>query len=63
MALTNDQQLLFEKLALYCDNYIQLIPISFVLGERPLAAVRGPVFVPLAPGTQWADLHQRRGVG
>ncbi|XP_038169924.1 bestrophin-1 [Arvicola amphibius] len=32
MALTNDQQLLFEKLALYCDNYIQLIPISFVLG-------------------------------
>ncbi|XP_049993365.1 bestrophin-1 [Alexandromys fortis] len=32
MALTNDQQLMFEKLALYCDNYIQLIPISFVLG-------------------------------
>uniref|UniRef100_A0A8C2M3N9 Bestrophin n=1 Tax=Cricetulus griseus TaxID=10029 RepID=A0A8C2M3N9_CRIGR len=24
--------MLFEKLALYCDSYIQLIPISFVLG-------------------------------
>ncbi|XP_021065732.1 bestrophin-1 [Mus pahari] len=32
MVLSNDQQLLFEKLALYCDSYIQLIPISFVLG-------------------------------
>ncbi|XP_040603825.1 bestrophin-1 [Mesocricetus auratus] len=32
MALSDDQQLLFEKLALYCDSYIQLIPISFVLG-------------------------------
>ncbi|XP_051003021.1 LOW QUALITY PROTEIN: bestrophin-1 [Acomys russatus] len=32
MALSDEQQLLFEKLALYCDNYIQLIPISFVLG-------------------------------
>ncbi|OBS58756.1 hypothetical protein A6R68_10084 [Neotoma lepida] len=32
MILSNEQQLLFEKLALYCDNYIQLIPISFVLG-------------------------------
>uniref|UniRef100_A0A8C8TNB7 Bestrophin n=1 Tax=Peromyscus maniculatus bairdii TaxID=230844 RepID=A0A8C8TNB7_PERMB len=32
MALSNEQQLLFEKLALYCDSYIQLIPISFVLG-------------------------------
>ncbi|XP_028633354.1 bestrophin-1 [Grammomys surdaster] len=32
MVLSNDQQLLFEKLALYCNSYIQLIPISFVLG-------------------------------
>ncbi|MEJ1273424.1 bestrophin 1 [Cricetulus griseus] len=32
MVLTDDQQMLFEKLALYCDSYIQLIPISFVLG-------------------------------
>uniref|UniRef100_A0A8C5KBP3 Bestrophin n=1 Tax=Jaculus jaculus TaxID=51337 RepID=A0A8C5KBP3_JACJA len=32
LALTEEQQLLFEKLALYCDSYIQLIPISFVLG-------------------------------
>ncbi|XP_012884436.1 PREDICTED: bestrophin-1 [Dipodomys ordii] len=32
LALTQDQQLLFEKLALHCDSYIQLIPISFVLG-------------------------------
>ncbi|NP_036043.2 bestrophin-1 [Mus musculus] len=32
MVLSSDQQLLFEKLALYCDSYIQLIPISFVLG-------------------------------
>lgn len=46
MVLSSDQQLLFEKLALYCDNYIQLIPVSFVLGERPLAAVRRPVASP-----------------
>lgn len=26
---------MFEKLTLYCDSYIQLIPISFVLGEPP----------------------------
>uniref|UniRef100_A0A8C0W6K1 Bestrophin n=1 Tax=Castor canadensis TaxID=51338 RepID=A0A8C0W6K1_CASCN len=32
LALTEEQQLLFEKLALYCDSYIQLIPVSFVLG-------------------------------
>nr|XP_034372928.1 bestrophin-1 [Arvicanthis niloticus] len=32
MVLSNDQQLLFEKLALYCNSYIQLVPISFVLG-------------------------------
>lgn len=39
MALTDDQQVMFEKLTLYCDSYIQLIPISFVLGEVPLAGV------------------------
>ncbi|KAM7084337.1 bestrophin-1 [Molossus nigricans] len=32
MALTEEQQVMFEKLSLYCDSYIQLIPISFVLG-------------------------------
>nr|XP_054518317.1 bestrophin-1 isoform X2 [Pan troglodytes] len=32
LALTEEQQLMFEKLTLYCDSYIQLIPISFVLG-------------------------------
>ncbi|XP_045411945.1 bestrophin-1 [Lemur catta] len=32
LALTEEQQLIFEKLTLYCDSYIQLIPISFVLG-------------------------------
>uniref|UniRef100_Q8WMR7 Bestrophin-1 n=1 Tax=Sus scrofa TaxID=9823 RepID=BEST1_PIG len=32
MALTDEQQVIFEKLTLYCDSYIQLIPISFVLG-------------------------------
>ncbi len=31
--LNNDQKRLFEKLALYCDRYAQLIPVSFVLGE------------------------------
>ncbi|XP_072645530.1 bestrophin-1 isoform X2 [Canis lupus baileyi] len=35
MALTEEQQVMFEKLTLYCDSYIQLIPISFVLGEPP----------------------------
>uniref|UniRef100_A0A8D1IXA9 Bestrophin n=1 Tax=Sus scrofa TaxID=9823 RepID=A0A8D1IXA9_PIG len=40
MALTDEQQVIFEKLTLYCDSYIQLIPISFVLGELPLPCVR-----------------------
>lgn len=62
MALSNEQQLLFEKLALYCDSYIQLIPISFVLGERPLAAV-GVQWSPPSSRHTRADLHQRRGVG
>lgn len=39
MALTEAQQVMFEKLTLYCDSYIQLIPISFVLGELPLPGV------------------------
>lgn len=47
MVLSNHQQQQFEKLALYCNSYIQFIPISFVLGERhhhsPLAAVQGLV--------------------
>ncbi|XP_012368272.2 bestrophin-1 isoform X2 [Octodon degus] len=32
LALSERQQVVFEKLSLYCDNYIQLIPVSFVLG-------------------------------
>lgn len=32
----NDQKRLFEKLALYCDRYAELIPVSFVLGEPRL---------------------------
>ncbi|NP_001011940.1 bestrophin-1 [Rattus norvegicus] len=32
MVLSNHQQQQFEKLALYCNSYIQFIPISFVLG-------------------------------
>ncbi|XP_006899938.1 PREDICTED: bestrophin-1 [Elephantulus edwardii] len=32
LALSSEQQLIFEKLVLYCDSSIQLIPISFVLG-------------------------------
>ncbi|TNN00225.1 hypothetical protein fugu_011471 [Takifugu bimaculatus] len=30
--LNNDQKRLFEKLAIYCDRYAELIPVSFVLG-------------------------------
>lgn len=25
---------MFEKLALYCNNYAELIPVSFVLGKK-----------------------------
>lgn len=31
--LSDDQRRLFEKLAIYCDRYAELIPVSFVLGE------------------------------
>lgn len=31
--LNDDQKRLFEKLAIYCDRYAELIPVSFVLGE------------------------------
>ncbi|KAK2100350.1 Bestrophin-1 [Saguinus oedipus] len=34
---------MFEKLTLYCDSYIQLIPISFVLGEPPFLLFWLPV--------------------
>lgn len=34
--LNNDQKRLFEKLAIYCDRYAELIPVSFVLGEPRL---------------------------
>lgn len=32
----NEQKRLFEKLAIYCDRYAELIPVSFVLGESRL---------------------------
>ncbi|KAM6161099.1 bestrophin-1 [Erethizon dorsatum] len=31
-ALNEEQQLVFEKLSMYCSSYIELIPVSFVLG-------------------------------
>lgn len=52
MALTEEQQVIFEKLTLYCDSYIQLIPISFVLGELPLLQVGVPG---AAPGPRQVD--------
>ncbi|XP_039518217.1 bestrophin-1 isoform X3 [Pimephales promelas] len=30
--LTEEQRRMFEKLSMYCDQYAQLIPVSFVLG-------------------------------
>ncbi|XP_069480000.1 bestrophin-1 [Ambystoma mexicanum] len=32
LILNKPQRSQFEKLALYCDNYLELIPVSFVLG-------------------------------
>lgn len=32
LLLNEHQRIHFEKLALYCDNYAELIPVSFVLG-------------------------------
>uniref|UniRef100_A0A8C8VJB8 Bestrophin homolog n=1 Tax=Pelusios castaneus TaxID=367368 RepID=A0A8C8VJB8_9SAUR len=32
LILNASQRLMFEKLALYCDKYAELIPVSFVLG-------------------------------
>ncbi|XP_071983272.1 bestrophin-4 [Engystomops pustulosus] len=32
LALTQDQRILFEKVALYCEKYTKLIPLTFVLG-------------------------------
>lgn len=34
--LNNEQKRVFEKLAIYCDRYAELIPVSFVLGESRL---------------------------
>lgn len=34
--LNSEQKRLFEKLAIYCDRYAELIPVSFVLGESAL---------------------------
>lgn len=61
MALTEEQQVMFEKLTLYCDSYIQLIPISFVLGELPLPGVEVLV---AAPGLlQTGDHEELEGEG
>ena len=60
MALTDDQQVIFEKLTLHCDSYIQLIPISFVLGELPLPRAGVPV---AAPGSRQADGEELAGQG
>ena len=58
MALTDEQQVIFEKLTLYCDSYIQLIPISFVLGELPFPRVGVPV---ASPGSRRADHEEFLG--
>ena len=60
MALTEDQQVMFEKLTLYCDSYIQLIPISFVLGELPLLNVGVPG---AAPGSRQGHYEELAGEG
>ncbi|XP_021107492.1 LOW QUALITY PROTEIN: bestrophin-1 [Heterocephalus glaber] len=44
-ALSERHQEVFEKLSMYCDSYIQLIPVSFVLGERPSCPARVAVGV------------------
>ncbi|NXS05927.1 BEST1 protein, partial [Oxylabes madagascariensis] len=31
LILSESQRLMFEKLALYCNSYAELIPVSFVL--------------------------------
>lgn len=35
LILSESQRLMFEKLALYCNSYAELIPVSFVLGKEP----------------------------
>uniref|UniRef100_A0ABI7ZWP5 Bestrophin n=1 Tax=Felis catus TaxID=9685 RepID=A0ABI7ZWP5_FELCA len=60
MALTEEQQVMFEKLTLYCDSYIQLIPISFVLGELPLLNVGVPG---AAPGSRRGHYEELAGEG
>lgn len=52
---------MFEKLTLYCDSYIQLIPISFVLGELPLPGVEVPVAA--AGLIQTGDREEPEGQG
>lgn len=34
LILSESQRLMFEKLALYCNSYAELIPVSFVLGKE-----------------------------
>lgn len=40
--LAEDQKRSFEKLVIYCDQYANLIPVSFVLGETPAPTTLGP---------------------
>lgn len=65
LALTEEQQLMFEKLTLYCDSYIQLIPISFVLGEFPFWLFWVPVAAqaPDRPGEDHEELRQGAVMG
>lgn len=34
LILSESQRVMFEKLALYCNSYAELIPVSFVLGKE-----------------------------
>lgn len=63
VVLKENQQLFFEKLTLYCDSYIQLIPISFVLGEIPSSSCPGTARSPEPPHKPWGGPEEPAGVG
>lgn len=51
---SEDQKRYFEKLVIYCDNYANLIPVSFVLGEMlehqsPSHRSRGSALMHVSP--------------
>lgn len=41
LILSESQRLMFEKLALYCNSYAELIPVSFVLGKELTGVQQG----------------------